>query len=93
MTARLIRAPDLADSSAQAGVDPMLAGRELQDALLSAVGDRRGYLSQDVDHAGWPVFLHHPEEQTLYGRTLEAALAWCLVWLMAREIGIGQVLV
>jgi hypothetical protein len=93
MTIRLILAPDLADSSAQAGVDPMLAGRELQDALLAAVGDRRGYLSQDVDHAGWLVFLPHPEEQTLYGRTLEEALAWCLVWLMAREIEIGQFLV
>jgi hypothetical protein len=46
-----------------------------------------------VEHAGWLVFLHHPEEQTLYGRTLEEALAWCLVWLMAREIGIGQFLV
>jgi len=26
---------------------------------------------------------------TFYGRTLEEALAWCLVWLMAPEIGVG----
>ena len=31
-----------------------------------------------------------PEEQTFYGKTLEEALAWCLVWLMAPEIGVDQ---
>jgi hypothetical protein len=62
----------------------------LQDATLAAIADRRGYCSWDVDHAGWVVRLHHPEEQTFYGRTLEEALAWCLVWLMVPEIGIGQ---
>jgi len=35
------------------------------------------------------VTLSSPEEQTFYGKTLEEALAWCLVWLMAPEIGIG----
>jgi hypothetical protein len=45
---------------------------------------RRGYCSWTVDHAGWVVTLHSPEEQTLSGKTLEAALAWCLVWLMAK---------
>jgi hypothetical protein len=30
-----------------------------------------------------------PEEQTFYGRTLDEALAWSLVWLMAPEIGVG----
>jgi hypothetical protein len=35
------------------------------------------------------VTLSSPEEQTFYGRTLEEALAWCLVWLMAPEIGVG----
>jgi hypothetical protein len=29
------------------------------------------------------------EEQAFYGRTLEEALAWCLVWLMASELGVG----
>lgn len=28
-----------------------------------------------VDLASWVVFLHSPEEQTFYGRTLEEALA------------------
>jgi hypothetical protein len=86
---RSVLAPDLAGAVAQAGVDPMLAGRALQDALRSAIATRRGYCSWDVDHAGWVVTLHSPEEQDFYGRTLEEGLAWCLVWLMAPELGIG----
>jgi hypothetical protein len=35
---------------------------------------------------------YHPEEQTLYGKTLEEALAWRLVVLMAPELGIGLLL-
>jgi hypothetical protein len=93
VSTRLILAADLAGTIAKAGIDPTLEGRALQDALLSAIADRRGYLSWDIDHAGWLVFLHPPEEQTFHGRTLEEALAWCLVWLMAPEIGIGQFLV
>ena len=29
------------------------------------------------------------EERDFSGKTLEEALAWCLVWLMAPEIGVG----
>jgi hypothetical protein len=35
------------------------------------------------------VTLYSPEEPKFYGRTLEEAFAWCLVWLMAPEIGIA----
>src|SRR5215212_10086210 len=45
--------------------------------------------SWEIDHARWVMTLRSPEEQTFYGRTLEEGLAWCLVWLMAPEIGIG----
>jgi hypothetical protein len=38
----------------------------------------------DLDHAGWVVMLHSPEEQDFYGKTLKEALAWYLVWLMAK---------
>ncbi|MCB0067617.1 MAG: hypothetical protein KDD77_10720 [Caldilineaceae bacterium] len=93
MSSRPILAPDLAGAIAQAGVDVTLDGRALQDAIRAAIADRRGYLSWDVDHAGWVVTLHHPEEQIFYGRTLEEALAWCLVWLMAPEIGVGPFVV
>jgi hypothetical protein len=29
------------------------------------------------------------EAQTFYGKTLEEALAWCLVWLTAADLGSG----
>lgn len=93
MNAWLILAPDFAATIAQADVDPTLKGRALPDAIRSAIADRRVYLSWDVDRAGWPVILYHPEEQTFHDRTLEAALAWCLVCLIASEIEIGQFLV
>ena len=88
-TERSILAPDLAGAVAQAGVDPTLEGRALQDALRCAIATRRGYCSWDIDYAGWVVTLHSPDEQEFHGRTLEEALAWCLVWLMAPEIGVG----
>jgi hypothetical protein len=75
---------------AQAGVDPTLTGRELQDALRRAIAMRRGYCDWTVDQAGWVVTLLSPEEQTFSCRTLEEAHAWCLVWLMAPEIGVGS---
>lgn len=89
---RPVLAPDLAGAVAQAGVDPTLEGRALQDALRRAIASRRGYCSWDVDHAGWVVALHSPEEHDFSGRTLEEALAWTLVWLMAPELGVGPFL-
>jgi hypothetical protein len=85
-------APVLEVTMAQAGVNPTLEGRALQDALLSAIADRRGYLNWDVYHVEWLVFLLHPEHETFDGRTFDETPAWCLVWLMAPEIGIGQFL-
>ena len=61
--------------------------------LRRAIATRRDYCSWDLDHVGWVVTLHSPEEQTFYGRTLEEGLAWCLFWLMAPELGIGSILV
>ncbi len=54
---------------------------------------RRSYCSWDVDHAGWVVTLYSPEEQDVSGKTLEEVLAWCLVSLMAPELGSGPFLV
>jgi hypothetical protein len=85
---RPILARDLAGTVAYAGIAPTLEGRALQDALRAAIATRGGYCWWDVDHAGWVVTLDSPREQ-FYGRTLEEALAWCLVWLMAPEIGVG----
>ena len=72
-------------------------GRTLHDARATAT--RAGYCWQNVGcplgHAGckWVVTLDSAERQEFYGRTLEEALAWCLVWLMAPEIGVGPFLV
>jgi hypothetical protein len=90
---RSILARDFAGTIAYAGIDPALEGRALQDALRAAIAARRGYCWWDVDHAGWVVTLDRPERQEFSGRTLEEALAWCLVWLMAPELGIGPLLV
>src|SRR4051812_2949494 len=87
---------DLAGTVAFAGVDPTLEGRALQNALLREIAARGGYCWWDVDHAGWVVTGrpkgHSPREE-FYGRTLEEGLAWCLVWLMAPEIGVGPFVV
>jgi hypothetical protein len=39
------------------------------------------------------VTLHSPEEQDFSGRSLEEERVWCVVWLMAPEIGVGLLLV
>ncbi len=91
-TDRPVLPRDLAGTVAHAGVDPTLAGRALQDALRRSIATRRGHCSWTVDHAGWVVTLHSPEEQDFSGKTLEEALAWCLVWLMAPELGVGPFL-
>jgi hypothetical protein len=83
-----ILAADLAATVAQAGVDPTREGRALQNALKSAIADRRGYVAWTVDHASWVVTLLYPERQEFSGRTREEGLAWCLVWLMVPEIGL-----
>lgn len=80
---------DLAAAIARAGVDPTAESRALRDALKRAIADRRGYCFWDVDHIGWRVDLLSPEEESFHGGTLEEALAWCLVWLMTEEIGVG----
>jgi hypothetical protein len=83
-------APDFAGAIDQAGVDPTLEGRALQDALRRAIATRRGSCSWTVDHAGWVVAPHSLEEQTFSGKTFEEALTWCLVWLMAPELWSGR---
>jgi hypothetical protein len=70
---------DLVGTVAQVGTNPTLEGRALQDALRQAIAHRRGSCTWDVDHAGWVVTLHSPEEQDFYSKTREEALAWCLV--------------
>jgi hypothetical protein len=84
---RPILARDLAGTVAYAGVDLNLEGHALQDALLREIAHRCGYCWWDVDQGGWVVRLASPREK-FYAWTFEEALAWCLVWLMAPELGI-----
>jgi hypothetical protein len=72
---------------------PPLIGREVQNALRRAIAIRGGSCYWTVDRASWVLLLLSPEEQTFYGRTLEEALAWCLVWLMTPETGVGPFVV
>ena len=72
---RRLLAPDLAGTTVQVRVDPTLEGCEARDSILTATGNRRGYLGWEADHAGWIVSLHAPEEQSFDGHTLEEALA------------------
>jgi hypothetical protein len=78
---------------AQAGVDPTLEGRALQDALRRAIAYRRGYCSWTADHVSEVVTLHSSEEPTFSSTTLEEAPAGCQVWWMAPEVGVGLLLV
>ena len=54
---------DVAATLARIGISPALEGRLLQDAILSAIADRQGYVAWDVDHMGWRVDLLSPEPQ------------------------------
>ena len=57
--------------------------------VATPIADRCGYAARDVHHARWVVDLLAPERERFHGRTLEEALAWCVVWLMADEWGVG----
>ncbi len=74
--------PDLAAAVARAGVDPTSEPRALIDALKGAIADRGGYMTWDMDGAGWRVELLFPEREVFQGTTLQVALAWCLVYVV-----------
>ncbi|HEX2283170.1 MAG TPA: hypothetical protein VHG52_15525 [Thermomicrobiales bacterium] len=62
------------------------------DMLRAAIAERGGYCDWAVDHSGWVVTLHLPEEQVFSGSTLEDGLFSCLAWLVAspRRRGLSQ---
>src|SRR5215204_2544845 len=82
---------DLAAAVARAGVDPTLPERALEDALRSAIADRRGYVDQwYVDDLNrWRVEVLSSDRETFGGRTLAVALAWCLVGMVGRTVEMG----
>jgi len=82
---------DLPAAVARAGFNVDLEERALQNAILSAIDDRGGYIGEWwSDGAGCCVLLLSPVREAFRGLMLEIALAWCLVYLMSNELGIGQ---
>lgn len=61
----------------------------LQDALQRTIGGQCGYVVWDVDRIGWRVDLLVPDRESFHAGNLKEALAWCLVWVMADELGVG----
>jgi hypothetical protein len=76
-----------------AGSESNRDGIGLQDALRAAIATCGGSCWWDVDHASWLVTLHSPGEQDFYSETQEEAPAYCLVWLMAPELGMRPFLI
>lgn len=77
--------PELEAMLAEAGIDPALDGPALQEALQRAIALHHGGCTWKPIHTGWVVTLHSPESRTFFGTSLEDALAWCLLWVRARE--------
>jgi hypothetical protein len=73
---------DHAVSHSQTGINLAAAHGALRDLLRAAIAQHGGVVDWTLDHTGWVVTLHLPEERTFCGRTLEESLAACLAWLL-----------
>lgn len=73
--------PYLAEELVDLGVDPAQAGPALRAQLLSEITRCGGEVEWSVDDRGWRVQLLGPQAEIFHGRSLEAALAWCLLYL------------
>jgi hypothetical protein len=67
----------------EVGADPTPVSGAPCDMLRAAIAQHGGYCDWTVDHTGWVVTLHLPEEQVFSGSTLENGLLSCLAWLIA----------
>jgi hypothetical protein len=82
---------DLAAAFARVGVDVHLEEHALQDAILSAISDRRGYIGDWwVDGIGGPVHRLSPVREEFRGLALGIALAWRRGYGMSGEFVIDQ---
>jgi hypothetical protein len=73
---------DLAVSPSQAGINLAAEPSARRDMLRAAIAQHGGVVDWTLDHSGWVVVLHLPEERTFSGGTLEESLATCLAWLL-----------
>ena len=76
---------DLVAALAEVGIDPTLEGPALCEALQRAIAWQRGSCTWQPIHIGWVVTLHYPERRTFFGQSLAESLAWCLLWVLARQ--------
>ena len=58
----------------------------VSETLRAVIAQQGGWIDWSVDHTGWVVTLHLPEEQVFSGSTLEDGLLSCLAWLVAEKI-------
>ena len=70
---------------AEVGIDPTLKGPALCEALQRAIALDRGSCTWQPIYLGWVVTLHYPERRSFFGQSLEEALAWCLLWVVAQR--------
>jgi hypothetical protein len=75
--------PDSVFTLTEVGADPTPVSGAPCDMLRAAIAQHGGYCDWSVDHTGWVVTLHLPEEQVFSGSTLENGLLSCLAWLIA----------
>jgi hypothetical protein len=75
--------PDTVATLAELGADSTSVPNAPCDMLRTAIAQRGGHCDWTVDHTGWVVTLHLPEEQVFSGSTLEDGLLSCLAWLVA----------
>ena len=78
--------PDLPDSAAtltEVGSDRRRVPGGPCDMLRADIAQHGGFCDWTIDHTGWVVTLHLPEEQVFSGSTLEDGLLSCLAWLGA----------
>ncbi len=77
----------LAEELAGVGIAPVLAPGALREAILAAIAAQGGEVAWEQDGGVWSAYLRSPVRATFRGRTLEAALGWCLLFLRAPEAG------
>jgi hypothetical protein len=75
--------PDTVVTLTDVGADRTRVPSAPRDMLRAAIAERGGYCDWTIDHTGWVVTLHLPEEQVFSGSTLEDGLLSCLAWLVA----------
>ena len=75
--------PDTVVTLTAVGADRTCVSGTPCDMLRAAIAQHGGYCDWTIDHTGWVVTLHLPEEQVFSGSTLEDGLLSCLAWLVA----------